>query len=56
MGEGYFEPGIGIPAGYPGPMTRRVLSVTRSRTGSDRPGYYPSVTRVVEERGTTLQQ
>ena len=37
---------------YPG--TRRVIDTTRTRTGSERSGYYPSGTRVVDKRGTTL--
>ena len=40
--------------GYPGANTRRVIGTTRTRTGSDRSGYYPSGTRVVDEGGTTL--
>ena len=38
--------------GYPGPNTRRVVGPTRSRTGSDRSGYYLPGTRVVEVPGT----
>ena len=45
-------PGTRVP-GYPGPNTRRVTGPTRTRMGSYRSGYYPSGTRVVDERGTT---
>ena len=42
--------------GYPDPNTRRVIGATRTRTGSDRSGYYPAGTRVVDERGSTLER
>ena len=41
--------------GYPDPNTRRVMRITRTRTGRDRSGYYPPGTRVVDERGTNLR-
>ena len=39
--------------GHPSSNTRRVLGITRTRTGSDSSGYYPSSTRVVDERVPT---
>ena len=60
-GEGYIEPGtriltgypgtrVPVLVGYPGSITRQVFGITRTRTGSDRSGYYPSGTPVVDER------
>lgn len=36
------------------PSTRRVTDPTRARTGSDKSAQYPSGTRIVDERGSTL--
>lgn len=44
-----FFPGTQV-LGYPGPIVRRVISITRIRAGSDRPWYNPSGRRVVDEQ------
>lgn len=39
---------------YPDLNARRVFDPTHTRTGSARSGYYPSGTRVIDERSTPL--
>ena len=45
---GTVYPGTCGVFGYPGPNTRRVIGLARSRTGNDRSRHYPSGTRVDE--------